>query len=109
KNALANCCRRSPGVLISYMNKSTGQTRELIARVLGEVAKAELGDDMLILADNPLVEVRASAARALPAAPPARRQPALTAPAGDGARHGQGAGRRRGEADGDRLAAAVAR
>ena len=33
KNALANCCRKSPGVLISYMNKSTGQTRELIARV----------------------------------------------------------------------------
>src|SRR5205807_1505366 len=48
KNALANCCRKSPSVLISYLNKSTRQTRELIARVLGEVASAELGDGLMI-------------------------------------------------------------
>jgi len=78
KNALANCCRKSPGVLISYMNKSTGQTRELIARVLGEVANAELGDELMILAADPLAEVRASAARALAAAPPSIALPALT-------------------------------
>ena len=78
KNALANCCRKSPNVLISYLNKSTRQTRELIARVLGEVASAELGDELMILAADPLAEVRASAARALAAAPPSIALPALT-------------------------------
>src|SRR5919108_4204629 len=78
KNALANCCRKLPGMLISYLNKSTGQTRELIARVLGEVANAELGDELMILAADPLAEVRASAARALAAAPPSIALPALT-------------------------------
>jgi HEAT repeat protein len=78
KNALANCCRKSPGMLISYLNKSSGQTRELIARVLGEVASAELGDELMILAADPLAEVRASAARALAAAPPSIALPALT-------------------------------
>ncbi|PYY08822.1 MAG: hypothetical protein DMG69_13125 [Acidobacteria bacterium] len=78
KNALANCCRKSPSVLISYLNKSTRQTRELIARVLGEVASAELGDELMILAADPLAEVRASAARALAAAPPSIALPALT-------------------------------
>jgi HEAT repeat protein len=78
KSALANCCRKSPGMLISYLNKSTGQTRELIARVLGETASAELGDELMILAADPLAEVRASAARALAAAPPSIALPALT-------------------------------
>ena len=65
-------------MLISYLNKSSGQTRELIARVLGEVASAELGDELMILAADPLAEVRASAARALAAAPPSIALPALT-------------------------------
>jgi HEAT repeat protein len=39
--------------------------RPLLARVLGEVASPELGEDLLLLASDPLAEVRASAARAL--------------------------------------------
>ncbi|HEY7616965.1 MAG TPA: HEAT repeat domain-containing protein, partial [Terriglobales bacterium] len=79
KNALANCCRNEPGLLVSYLNDSAGKTRELIARVLGEVASPKLGDELLILAADPLPEVRASAARALAAAPASTALPALTA------------------------------
>lgn len=65
KNALASCCQSNPRILIKYLNQSTGRTRELLARVLGELATADLGEDLIILASDPLPEVRASAARAL--------------------------------------------
>src|SRR5437588_5289901 len=79
KNALANCCRNSPGLLLAYMDRCAGPARELIARVLGEVATPELGDELLILAADPLPEVRASAARALANAKPVLAFPALRA------------------------------
>lgn len=78
KNALAGCCRISPGVLIPYLNQSSGGKRELIARVLGEVASPELGDELLILAADPLPEVRASSARALATASPSFALPVLS-------------------------------
>jgi HEAT repeat protein len=65
KNALTNCCREAPEVLLPYLNRTSGRTRELIARVLGELAEPSLGDELLILAADALPEVRASAARAL--------------------------------------------
>jgi HEAT repeat protein len=65
KNALMNCCREAPEVLLPYLNRTSGRTRELIARVLGELADPSLGDELLILAADTLPEVRASAARAL--------------------------------------------
>jgi HEAT repeat protein len=65
KNALANCCRESPDLLLHYLQDVTGHTRELLARVLAEVANPELGDELLALATDSLAEVRASAARAL--------------------------------------------
>ena len=83
KNALANCCRNSPGLLLAYMDRCAGPARELIARVLGEVATPELGDELLILAADPLPEVRASAARALANAQPVLAFPALRALATD--------------------------
>jgi HEAT repeat protein len=63
KNALMNCCREAPEILLPYLNRTTGRTRELIARVLGELADPSLGDDLLILAADSVPEVRASAAR----------------------------------------------
>jgi HEAT repeat protein len=75
KNALLNCCRRSPAVLVPYLNSATGKARELIARVLGELANPSLGEDLLTLAADPLPEVRASAARAL-----AKVQPEVSFP-----------------------------
>jgi HEAT repeat protein len=65
KNALLNSCRDAPAVLIPYLNNSRGATRELIARVLGELASPDLGEELLVLAADPLAELRASAARAL--------------------------------------------
>jgi HEAT repeat protein len=65
KNALVNCCRTHPEVLINYVEHTHGPVRELLARVLGEVASPDLGEELLILAADLLPEVRASAARAL--------------------------------------------
>ena len=65
KNALVNCCRTHPQVLINYVEHMNGPIRELLVRVLGELASPELGEELLVLAVDPLPEVRASAARAL--------------------------------------------
>lgn len=65
KNSLANCCRSHPEILISYLEQTQGPTRELLARVLAELASPELGEELLVLAADTLPEVRASAARAL--------------------------------------------
>ena len=65
KNALVNCCRSHPEMLVNYVAQTEGPIRELLARVLGEVASPELGEELLGLAADNLPEVRASAARAL--------------------------------------------
>jgi HEAT repeat protein len=65
KNALAACCRSYPSLLLSYLSQSRGPIRELLARVLGELAGPDLLDELLVLTADPLPEVRASAARAL--------------------------------------------
>ena len=70
KNALANCCRESPQLLLRYLKQSSGPARELLARVLAELATSELGEDLILLATDGDAEVRASAARALGNAQP---------------------------------------
>ncbi|MGA3088426.1 MAG: HEAT repeat domain-containing protein [Terriglobales bacterium] len=75
KNALLNCCRGEPQVLVPYLHRVSLRPRELIARVLGELADPGLGEELLILAADPLPEVRASAARAL-----AKVQPEISFP-----------------------------
>ncbi len=78
KNALMNCCREAPEVLLPHLNRTSGRTRELIARVLGELADPTLGDELLILAADALPEVRASAARALASVRPDVSFPVLS-------------------------------
>jgi HEAT repeat protein len=78
KNALASCCRESPQVLVRYLKRSSGASRELLARVLGELATADLGEDLLFLATDADAEVRASAARALGHAQPSFALPVLS-------------------------------
>jgi|SRR5208282_987575 len=78
KNALLSCCREEPGVLIPYLNRASGPARELIARVLGELANPGLGDELLVLAADALPEVRASAARALGKVEPETSFPVLS-------------------------------
>ena len=65
KNALAACCESHPEILLKYLAQAKGRTRKMLARVLGELATPQLGEDLIILASDPLPEVRASAARAL--------------------------------------------
>src|SRR5579859_7124205 len=64
-NALIVCTRQNPRVLLPYLHLARGPVRELLARVMAEVTSVELGDDLLLLASDPLPEVRASVARAL--------------------------------------------
>jgi HEAT repeat protein len=65
KSALVKCCNSHPGILVNYVARSHGSVRQLLARVLGELASPDLGEDLLVLAADPLPEVRGSAARAL--------------------------------------------
>jgi HEAT repeat protein len=83
KNALVNCCRTHPQVLINYVEHSSGPIRELLVRVLSELASPELGEELLVLAADPLPEVRASAARALGNANTSYSLPALHTLAAD--------------------------
>ncbi|HYB76982.1 MAG TPA: HEAT repeat domain-containing protein [Candidatus Bathyarchaeia archaeon] len=83
KNALASCCRHSPGVLLRYLKQSSGRPRELLARVLGELASSDLGEDLILLATDSDAEVRASAARALGNLQPSFALPVLSVMVGD--------------------------
>lgn len=65
KSALVKCCSSHPGILVNYVARAQGPVRQLLARVLGELASPDLGEDLLVLAADPLPEVRGSAARAL--------------------------------------------
>jgi hypothetical protein len=78
KNALLSCCREEPEILIPFLNHVSGPARELIARVLGELANPSLGEELLVLAADALPEVRASAARALGKVEPETSFPVLS-------------------------------
>jgi len=65
QNALLSCCRWDPSILVPFVRKATEETRPMLARVLGEIATGDLDEDLLLLAYDPLPDVRASAARAL--------------------------------------------
>jgi HEAT repeat protein len=83
QNALLNCCRACPNLLLGYIRRADDAVRPLLARVLGEIATPELDEELLLLASDPLPEVRASAARALGAAKPALALTALSTLATD--------------------------
>jgi HEAT repeat protein len=65
ENALINCSRERPRMLLPYLAGAEGPVREILARVLGEVATAALETDLVRLAGDADAELRASAARAL--------------------------------------------
>jgi HEAT repeat protein len=78
ENALINCARERPKLLLPYMAGSEGQLREILARVLGEIASPALEIDILEMAGDENPELRASAARALAHAKPKIALPVLT-------------------------------
>lgn len=65
QNALINCCRERPEILLPYLRHADGPLREVLARVVGEVASPSLGAELMVLADDELPELRAAAARAI--------------------------------------------
>jgi HEAT repeat protein len=78
KNALVSCCLNNPAILLRYLKEATGHPRELLARVLGELATPQLGEDLILLATDEDPEVRASAARALGNSQPSFALPVLS-------------------------------
>jgi hypothetical protein len=69
ENALVCCFVNCPEALLPYLRRSHGESRELLARVAGELATPAMADEMIVLAADPQPEVRASAAKALAFAP----------------------------------------
>jgi HEAT repeat protein len=65
QSALIQCCAERPQLLIPYVQHAEGPLREVLGRVLGEVATPSLGPDLLEFAEDRLDELRAAAARAL--------------------------------------------
>src|SRR5437660_1844035 len=69
QSALVNCCAERPQLLLPYVQNAQGPLREVLGRVLGEVATPSLGLDLLQFVGDDLDELRAAAARALAQSP----------------------------------------
>jgi HEAT repeat protein len=65
QSALIQCCAERPQLLLPYVQHAEGSLREILGRVLGEVATPSLGLDLLQFVGDDLDELRAAAARAL--------------------------------------------
>jgi HEAT repeat protein len=65
QSALVQCCAERPRMLLPYVQGAQGSLREVLGRVLGEVATPALGLDLVPFAGDPLDELRAATARAL--------------------------------------------
>src|SRR6266436_6130790 len=65
QSALIQCCAERPQLLLPYVQHAEGPMRELLGRVLGEVATPSMGMDLLQFMGDDLDELRAAAARAL--------------------------------------------
>jgi len=76
-NSLVRCFMNRPEAMLPYLRRSQGESRELLARVAGELATPAMADEMIILAADPRPEVRAATAKALAVAPLAIAIPAL--------------------------------
>lgn len=65
QSALIQCSAERPQLLIPYVQRATGTVREVLGRVLGEVATPSLSAELLPFADDSQDELRAAAARAM--------------------------------------------
>ena len=65
QSALIQCCAERPQSLLPYVQHAEGPLREVLGRVLGEVATPSLGLDLLQFVGDDLDELRAAAARAM--------------------------------------------
>jgi len=65
QSTLIQCCAERPQLLLPFVQHAEGPLREVLGRVLGEVATPSLGLDLLQFVGDDLDELRAAAARAL--------------------------------------------
>ncbi len=65
QSALVQTCAERPQVLLPHLHYADKNLREVLGRVLGEVAAPSLGPELLQFADDDLPELRAAAARGL--------------------------------------------
>lgn len=65
QSALIQCCAERPQMLLPFVQHAEGPLREVLGRVLGEVATPSLGLDLLQFVGDDLDELRAAAARAM--------------------------------------------
>ena len=65
QSALIQCCAERPKILIPYVRQAKGPLREVLGRVLGEVATPSIGPDLLQFVGDDLEELRAASARAM--------------------------------------------
>jgi len=70
QTALIQCSAERPQLLLPYLQHAEKATREVLGRVLGEVASGALAADLLQFVEDDLPELRAAAARALAHAQP---------------------------------------
>jgi HEAT repeat protein len=65
QSALIQCCAERPQLLLPYVQNAQAPLREVLGRVLGEVATPSMGLDLLQFVGDDLDELRAAAARAM--------------------------------------------
>jgi HEAT repeat protein len=69
QSALIQCCAERPQILLPYVQNAEGRLREVLGRVLGDVATPSLALDLLQFVGDDLDELRAAAARAMSQSP----------------------------------------
>jgi HEAT repeat protein len=65
QNALITSGRERPQVLIPFLKQASPRVRQLLARVISEVAAPFMQEDLIELADDAIPELRAAAARSM--------------------------------------------
>jgi HEAT repeat protein len=65
QSALMQCCAERPQLLLPYVRNAKGRLREVLGRVLGEIATPSLNLELVQFAGDDLDELRAAAARAM--------------------------------------------
>lgn len=70
QSALVQCCAETPQMLLPYLENAQKTVREVLGRVLGEIATPTLETDLLQFVDDELPELRAASARGLSHAKP---------------------------------------
>ncbi len=83
QSALIQCCAERPQLLLPFVKQAEGPLREILGRVLGEVATPAMGLELLQFVGDEREELRAAAARAMSQTDTGMAFDALTELAGD--------------------------